>query len=62
MKLLTPISMAVLTSDVIAIQRHLRELEVFTEEQLSVADTNADGEVNISDTTHLQMNLAEYDV
>ena len=54
--------MAVLTSDVIAIQRHLRELEVFTEEQLSVADTNADGEVNISDATHLQMNLAEYDV
>ena len=62
MKLLTPISIAVLTSDVIAIKRHLRELEVFTEEQLSVADTNTDGEVNISDTTHLQMNLAEYDV
>lgn len=47
--------------DVTAIQRHLVELETFTEEQLAVADTNGDGEINIADATHLQMYLAEYD-
>ena len=39
--------MAVLTSDVIAIQRHFREFKVFIEEQLSVVDINADGEIII---------------
>ena len=48
--------------DVTAIQRHLVELEPFTEDQLAVADTNGDGEINIADATHLQMYLAEYDV
>lgn len=49
-------------SDVTAIQRHLTELEVFTDEQLTLADTNGDGEIDISDATHLQKYLAEYDV
>ena len=49
-------------SDVTAIQRHVAELELLTEEQLSAADTNGDGEINIADATHLQMYLAEYDV
>ena len=31
-------------------------------EQLAVADTNGDGEINIADATHLQMYLAEYEV
>lgn len=48
--------------DVTAIQRHIAELEPFTEDQLALADTNGDGEINISDATHLQMYLAEYDV
>lgn len=48
--------------DVTAIQRHLVEIEPFTEEQLAVADTNGDGEINIEDATHLQMYLAKYDV
>ena len=48
-------------SDVTAIQRHLAELEKFTDEQLVLADTNGDGEVDITDATHLQMHLAEYD-
>lgn len=49
-------------SDVTAIQRHLAELEPFTEEKLALADTNGDGEINIIDATHLQMYLAEFDV
>lgn len=48
-------------SDVTAVQRHLAELEKFTEEQLAVADTNGDSEINIIDATHLQKNLAEFD-
>ncbi len=48
--------------DVTAIQRHLADLETFTEEQLAVADTNGDGNVDIADATHLQMYLAEYGV
>ena len=48
--------------DVTAIQRHLVELEPFDEDQLLVADTNGDGEIDIADATHLQMYLAEYDV
>ena len=48
-------------NDVTAIQRHLVELELFTEEKLALADTNGDGEINIADATHLQMYLAEYD-
>ena len=48
-------------SDVTAIQRHLAELEKFTDEQLALADTNGDGEVDITDATYLQMYLAEYD-
>lgn len=49
-------------SDVTAIQRHLAELELFTEEQLAVSDTNGDGETNIDDATHLQLYLAGYHV
>ena len=48
--------------DVTAIQRHLADLETFTEEQLAVADTNGDGIVNIDDATYLQTYLAEYNV
>lgn len=48
--------------DVTAIQRHLAELALFTDEQLALADVNGDGEVDITDATHLQMYLAEYDV
>lgn len=35
---------------------------IIRKEQLAVADTNGDGEINIADATHLQMYLAEYDV
>lgn len=49
-------------NDVTAIQRHLADLETFTEKQLAVADTNGDGNVDIADATHLQMYLAEYGV
>lgn len=49
-------------NDVTSIQRHLADLETFTEEQLAVADTNGDGVVDIADATHLQMYFAEYDV
>ena len=48
--------------DVTAIQRHIAELEFFTEVQLALADTNGDRKVDIADATHLQMYLAEYDV
>ena len=48
--------------DVTAIQRHIAELELFSDEHLVVADTNGDGEINVSDATHLQMYLAEYNV
>ena len=48
-------------SDVTAIQRHIAELDIFSEEQLAAADTNGDGKVDITDATHLQMYLAEYD-
>ena len=48
--------------DVTAIQRHIAELDMFTEEQLAAADTNGDGKVDITDATHLQMYLAEYGV
>ena len=47
--------------DVTAIQRHIAEIELFTEEQLSLADTNGDGVVDINDATHLQKYLAEFD-
>ena len=47
--------------DVTAIQRHIAELDMFTEEQLAAADTNGDGKVDITDATYLQMYLAEYD-
>ena len=49
-------------NDVTAIQRHIAELDIFSEEQLAAADTNDDGKVDITDATHLQMYLAEYDV
>lgn len=47
--------------DVTAIQRHLAEIEPFTNEQLAIADVNKDGVVNIDDATLIQMYLAEYD-
>lgn len=53
---------AISIGDVTVIQRHLAEIESFSEKQLSVADTNGDNEINIADATHLQMFLAEYDV
>ncbi len=37
-------------------------LMIIRKEQLAVADTNGDGEINIADATHLQMYLAEYGV
>lgn len=49
-------------SDVTAIQRHIAELEPFTEAQLTLADTNGDGKVTIGDATHLQKYLARYNV
>lgn len=48
--------------DVTSIQRQIVELEDLSAEELILADTNGDGEVNIADATHLQMFLAEYDV
>ena len=48
--------------DVTAIQRHVCELELLDDRQLTIADTNGDGVVNINDATRLQMYLAEYDV
>lgn len=48
--------------DVTSIQRQIVELEDLSAEELILADTNGDGEVNIADATHLQMYLAEYDV
>lgn len=48
-------------SDVTAIQRHLAELAIFTDEQLAAADTNGDRKVDIDDATHLQKYLAEFD-
>ena len=47
--------------DVTAIQRHLAQLEPFSEEQHLPADTNGDGEINIVDATHLQKYLAEFE-
>ncbi len=48
--------------DVTAIQRHLNETEMLTEEQIPYADVDGDGAVTIADATLLQMYLAEYDV
>ena len=48
--------------DVTAIQRHVSEFSLLTDEQLASADTNGDGKVTIEDATHLQMYLAEYGV
>ena len=48
-------------SDVTAIQRHLAEVSLFTDEQLALADTNGDDKVDISDATHLQKYIAEFD-
>lgn len=48
--------------DVTAIQRHICELELFTDEQFALADTNGDGNIDISDATHLQKYLAEFNV
>jgi hypothetical protein len=36
-------------------------LTEFTDEQFALADTNGDGEVDISDATYLQFYLAEFD-
>ena len=58
----TNIDGSINVKDVTAIQRHLANLETFTEEQLAVADTNGDGNVDIADATHLQTYLAEYNV
>ena len=44
-------------NDVTAIQRHIAELELLSDEQLAMADTNGDEEIDISDATHLQMYL-----
>lgn len=49
-------------SDVTAIQYHLVELRLFTDEQLALADTNGDGLIDINDATYLQIYLAGYDV
>ena len=49
-------------NDVTAIQRHLADIELLTDEQLAVADANGDGVVDINDATYLQMYLAEYNV
>ena len=48
--------------DVTSIQRQIVELEDLSAEELVLADTNGDGEINIADATHLQMYLAEYDI
>ncbi|MBQ1806227.1 MAG: dockerin type I repeat-containing protein, partial [Ruminococcus sp.] len=53
---------SVTISDVTAIQRYLAEMQSFYEEERMVADTNADGVIDISDATYLQMYLAGYDV
>ena len=36
-------------------------LMIIRKEQLAVADTDGDGEINIADATHLQKYLAEFD-
>ena len=38
------------------------EPEPLSGQALALADTNGDGEIDISDATHLQMYLAEFDV
>ena len=48
--------------DVTTIQRHIAELEVFTDDQLALVDTNGNGAVDINDATHLQKYLAEFNV
>ena len=48
--------------DVSAVQRYLAELESLEGIYLHAADTNQDGEVDISDATNLQAYLAEYPV
>ena len=46
-------------ADVTAIQKHIAELDTFTDAQLDPADTNGDGEVNINDATQIQKYIAE---
>ena len=48
--------------DVLAIQRHVSEYKLLTDDALINADTNGDGVVNIDDAIYLQMYLAEYGV
>ena len=50
------------TDDVTALQRHFSQINELSDDELSVSDTNGDTFVNISDATHLQMYLAEFDV
>ena len=48
-------------NDATAIQLHIAELNILTDDALLVADTNGDGFVDINDATHLQMYLAEFE-
>ena len=48
--------------DVTAIQRHIAEFAMFSDEQLAVADVDGNGVVTIEDATLLQMYFAEFDV
>lgn len=49
-------------NDVTAIQRHLAALDTLDGVSLYAADTNQDGELDISDATNLQVFLAEYKI
>lgn len=49
-------------ADVTEIQKHIAELDAFTDAQLDAADTNGDGVTDISDATRLQEYIAEYPV
>lgn len=46
-------------NDATAIQMHLAELEMLSEEQLAAADVNGDEKVDVNDATYIQMLLAE---
>ncbi len=48
--------------DVTAIQRHIAEFELLTDDGLLAADVNGDGELTVEDVTLLQRYLAEFDV
>ena len=49
-------------ADVTEIQKHIAELDAFTDAQLDAAGTNGDGVTDNADATRLQEYIAEYPV